>query len=137
MNIAIIVGEFHKEIAEVMLASAKDEAAKLGVTVAREVWVPGSYEVPLATYLAFCDYGIDGIVVLGYIEKGETMHGAVMGHVVESALVQMGIDNVKPVGHGIIGPGATREQAEARKVGVARRAVQAVHKMYELKQQEF
>ena len=56
----------------------------------------------------------DGLVVLGYIERGETLHGEVMGHVVHTALVQLQLKYRKPVGIGIIGPGATAEQAQAQ-----------------------
>ena len=65
------------------------------------------------------------LVVLGYIERGETLHGEVMGHVVHAALVQLQLSHRKPIGLGIIGPGATAEQAEARKVSSARAAVHA------------
>ena len=59
--------------------------------------------------------GTDAVVVLGHIERGETLHGEVMGHVVQHALVQLQFKYRKPVGVGIIGPGATAEQADVRK----------------------
>lgn len=136
MTIVIIVGEFHKEIAGVMLASAKDEAAKFGVAVAREVWVPGSYEVPLIAQDLIARPEVDAVVALGFIEKGETMHGAVMGHTVEHALMDLSLQFKKPVGHGIIGPYATPEQAHVRTEDVARRAVQAVKKIYDLREKK-
>jgi 6,7-dimethyl-8-ribityllumazine synthase len=64
-------------------------------------------------------------VVLGFIERGQTQHGEVMGHVVHRALVDLELKHRKPVGIGIIGPGATSEQAEKRKVDYARAAVRA------------
>jgi 6,7-dimethyl-8-ribityllumazine synthase len=48
-----------------------------------------------------------------------------MGHVVHGALVQLQFKYHKPVGVGIIGPGATAEQAELRKTGYARAAARA------------
>ena len=53
------------------------------------------------------------------------MHGEVMGHVVSEALVRLQLEHRKPIGLGIIGPGATAEQAEMRKLGAARAAVRA------------
>jgi 6,7-dimethyl-8-ribityllumazine synthase len=48
-----------------------------------------------------------------------------MGHVVQQTLVDLQLKHRKPVGIGIIGPGATLEQAEKRKVDYARAAVRA------------
>jgi 6,7-dimethyl-8-ribityllumazine synthase len=61
--------------------------------------------------------------VLGFIEKGETLHGENMGHVVHRTLMELQLERRKPKGLGIIGPGATPEQAEARKERYAKDAV--------------
>src|SRR5205807_6339706 len=68
---------------------------------------------------------VDAVAVLGYLEKGETLHGEVIGHVVYRALVELQIAHRKPIGVGIIGPGATLQQAEARRDGFARAAIRA------------
>jgi 6,7-dimethyl-8-ribityllumazine synthase len=49
-----------------------------------------------------------------------------MGHVVHAALVQLQLRYRKPAGIGIIGPGATLEQAATRKEPYARAAVRAM-----------
>ena len=87
--------------------------------------VPGCYEVPLLASKLIARADVDALVVLGYIERGETLHGEVMGHVVHRSLMDMSIAHGKPVGLGIIGPGATSEQAEVRQDGYARAAVKA------------
>jgi 6,7-dimethyl-8-ribityllumazine synthase len=93
--------------------------------VARTERVTGCYEVPLAAKRLIARQDVDALVVLGYIEKGETLHGVVMGHVVHSALMELSLAHDKPIGLGIIGPGATLAQAEERKDGYARAAVRA------------
>jgi 6,7-dimethyl-8-ribityllumazine synthase len=45
---------------------------------------------------------------------------------VHRALLEASLETGKPVGLGIIGPGATKKQAEARKKACARAAVRAV-----------
>jgi len=57
----------------------------------------------------------DALLVLGYIEKGETLHGEVMGHVVHRSIVELQLQYSVPIAIGIIGPGATIEQARERK----------------------
>jgi 6,7-dimethyl-8-ribityllumazine synthase len=125
IRIGIVVGDFHRELAEVMVASARAEAERQGVDVVGVTRVPGCYEVPLVADALLERSSVQALVVLGYIEKGETLHGEVMGHAVHHALVQIQLKHRKPIGIGIIGPGATREQAETRKESYAAAAVVA------------
>ncbi|HSE15774.1 MAG TPA: 6,7-dimethyl-8-ribityllumazine synthase [Pyrinomonadaceae bacterium] len=123
-RITIIAAEFNKVLMKQMIWAAKQEIKDVGAKLVRVVRTPGCYEVPLCAELQLATE-IDALVVLGYIERGETLHGEVMGHVVHEALVQLQIKYRKPIGLGIIGPGATIEQAEERKLSYARAAVRA------------
>ena len=78
------------------------------------VWVPGTYEAALPMRTMLGDDTIDAVVMIGYIEKGSTLHGQEMGSTMSLLFKQMELDFGKPVGMGIIGPGATAEQAAAR-----------------------
>lgn len=121
----ILAADFTKSVVDVMVEAATREAAALGAELVKVVRVPGAYELPLIADVLLAQPGTDVLVVLGYIERGETLHGEVMGNVVHAALVDMQLRHRKPVGIGIIGPGATLEQAETRKVDYARAAVAA------------
>lgn len=109
-----------------MLAAAEDEAERACVPVVLTVRVPGCYETPLVAEHVLRRRNVAALVVLGCIERGETLHGEVMGHVVHRSLVEASLRHDKPVGLGIIGPGATPKQADARKDSSARAAVRAV-----------
>ncbi len=124
-RLVIITGDFHKELAEEMIAAASAEASVAGADIVATHRVAGSYEVPLITDAVLASTDVDAIIVLGYIERGETMHGEVMGYVVHEALMKLQLKYGKPIGIGLIGPGATPQQAEARKDGAARGAVRA------------
>jgi len=122
---AVIAAEFARSIVDVMVDEAAQEAAAGGADVAAIHRVPGAYETPLIADAVLADTGIDFVVVLGFIERGETQHGEVMGHVVHAKLVDLQLKHGKPLGIGIIGPGATTAQAEIRKADYARAAVRA------------
>jgi 6,7-dimethyl-8-ribityllumazine synthase len=125
-RIALVAAEFNAPLVEFMVKAAADEASRQGATVVGEALrVAGSYETPLVVSRVIGRRDVDAVVVLGFIERGETQHGEVMGQVVHAALVRLALDNDKPVGIGIIGPGATRAQAEERKDAYARAAVRA------------
>ncbi|TSC60690.1 MAG: 6,7-dimethyl-8-ribityllumazine synthase [Parcubacteria group bacterium Gr01-1014_107] len=126
MSITIIATDFHKEVMKEMTAAAQAELSKFGVKKVPMVRVLGSFEIPLIADKLLAKRGVEAVVVLGFIEKGETLHGEVMGHTVHSKLLDLGLKYKKPIGFGIIGPGATLKQAKARTKSTARRAVQAV-----------
>ena len=128
-SIAIVAGSYHKESVELMVEKAKEIATDTNLIVEEVSWVPGLMEVPLQIKRLFLRDSIDGAVVLGIIENGETKHGLVMGQAVTNALIDLQIASMKPIGFGIIGPGAKPEQIEKRLLPYAEKAVLAVSEM--------
>jgi 6,7-dimethyl-8-ribityllumazine synthase len=128
----LVASLFHSEITEAMIQASEKLLRASGGLVVDVIRVPGAYEFPLAAQCLIEDERVDLLVVLGYIEKGETLHGEVMGHVVQRALIELQLKYRKPIGLGIIGPGATAEQAESRKIGYAEDASRAALSMLTL-----
>lgn len=122
---AIVAAEFNADVVGPMIAAAEQELRAGGAEVARTVRVTGCYELPLVVDRLLAAGGVDTLVVLGYIERGETLHGEVMGYVIHDALVRLQMQYRTPIGIGIIGPGATPTQAETRKLEYARNAARA------------
>ena len=110
-----------------MLKSALDTAATHGLMVKAPVWVPGSMEKPLALKRLLLEPSVDGAVVLGVIEQGQTAHGRVMGQAVINTILNLQLDLMKPIGVGILGPEIQPGQIQERLVPYARDAVLAVH----------
>lgn len=131
-EIAAIMGSFHKEQVSMMLAAAHQAAEARGLTISREIWVPGSVEKPLALKRELLRDHIVGAVALGVIEKGETSHGFVMGQAVVNAIIDMQLEFMKPIGLGILGPDIHPSQIPARLEPYARDAVNAVAHMLEI-----
>src|SRR5258707_14882265 len=97
-GVCIVAAEFNTEVINDMIAAAREEAKLLKLEVKRVVKVPGCYEVPLIADLELSDDDVSGLVVLGYIERGETLHGEVMGHVGHHSLVRSELSCKKPIG---------------------------------------
>jgi 6,7-dimethyl-8-ribityllumazine synthase len=123
-RVALVCGSFHRDEVERMLAFASDEAAFQGLEVGEIVWVPGSMEVPLALDRLLNTH--DAAACLGIIEKGETQHGLAMGQAVIKSIVDLQLKHDKPIGLGIIGPGAEPHHIEPRLEPHARAAMRAV-----------
>ena len=128
-NIAIVCGSFHKKEIKRMLAYAENQAAIENMKVAEIVWVPGAMEVPLALSRLISRNDIHGAACLGIIEKGSTKHGLAMGQAVIKSIIELQLKHNKPIGLGIIGPGAEEEHIEPRLEPHARAAVSAVSSM--------
>ena len=123
-RVALVCGSFHRDEVERMLAFASDEAAFQGLEIGEVVWVPGSMEVPLALDRLLKTH--DAAACLGIIEKGETQHGLAMGQAVIKSIVDLQLKHDKPIGLGIIGPGAEPHHIEPRLEPHARAAMRAV-----------
>jgi len=128
-NIAVVCGSFHKSEIERMLEWARDQSKTLGLDIIDVVWVPGAMEVPLAIDRLLADDEIDGVACLGIIEKGQTQHGLAMGQAVIKTIIELQLVHEKPVGLGIIGPGAEPEHIEPLLEPHARSAVAAISSM--------
>ena len=129
MNIAIVCGSFHKNEVSKMLEWASNEASKCELTIVETVWVPGAMEVPLALDRLLARDDIHGAACLGIIEKGQTQHGLAMGQAVIKSIIDLQLSWDKPVGLGIIGPGAEPEHIGPRLEPHARAAIAAISSM--------
>ncbi|MBI5061729.1 MAG: 6,7-dimethyl-8-ribityllumazine synthase [Candidatus Aenigmarchaeota archaeon] len=114
IRMGIVIGEFHKDIATEMLARIQKRAKEINLDLAEVVWVPGTYEAPIVVKKLLERSDIDCLTVVGYIEKGSTLHGEQMGVVTSMLFKELEQKYEKPIGIGIVGPGATREQALER-----------------------
>ena len=75
-RVAIVVSSYHRDITGKLQQGAVDTLKKAGV--AEEdlltAWVPGSWEIPLATSRLLDTNKWDAIVCLGCVIRGETTH---------------------------------------------------------------
>lgn len=131
MKIGIVCGSYHRSEIEKMLDWAKDEASNSSIEIVKTVWVPGAMEVPLAIDRLLESDEIQGAACLGIIEKGQTQHGLAMGQAVIKTIIELQLVHEKPVGLGIIGPGAEPEHIGPRLEPHARAAVAAIAAMIE------
>lgn len=100
LNIAIVAGTWHSEIAESLINSASNFCDASGAQV-KVFRVPGSFEVPLAASAAL-DAGFDAVVALGVIIKGDTPHFDYVSSGVTQGLMNLMLATKKPIGFGIL-----------------------------------
>jgi 6,7-dimethyl-8-ribityllumazine synthase len=128
LKIALVVSEFNSEVTTLMHQQARSHAQALGVEVSHELRVPGVFDMGLAIKKLLKRKDVDGVVIIGAVIKGDTLHDELISTVTARAASDLALQFDKPVALGITGPGMTEEQAFAR-VENARNAVDAVVKM--------
>lgn len=125
VRIAIVAADFNETIVQPMIDAAVATLEDFECQVDIVLSVPGAFELPLVLDAVLQRNDVDAAVALGYIERGETLHGEVMGHVVYKSILDLQLTYGKPVGIGIIGPGAVLKQAKKRNVAYGEAAAEA------------
>jgi 6,7-dimethyl-8-ribityllumazine synthase len=76
---------------------------------------------------------INGLLILGILEKGETNHGEVIAHQVTKTLLDLQIKYRIPMSIAIIGPNSTIEHAEEKSQRTTEKAMRVLLSMMEFK----
>lgn len=129
VSIAIVQSKFNDEITNKMLEHAREHAKKLGVDIVAEAVVPGAFDMPIAIKKLLKRKDIDGVATVGAVIKGETKHDELIANQLSHAIILLSLEYEKPVGLGVMGPGITWEQAEARINQYSEQSVEAVLKL--------
>lgn len=130
MRIGIVVADFHEQLAERMLESARERADERGVDVHEVRRVHGSYDTPLPVQSLLASGDVDGVVVVGAVVTGETRHDEMIFQATVKTLQELSLEHGLPVALGITGPGMTWDQARER-VHYAAAAVDACIRLAE------
>ena len=95
--LAIVVSEFNGEITGRMLEKAQEHAARLGARVRYVFHVPGAFDMPLAVERLLKKRGVDAVVTLGAVIKGDTRHDDIVAENVSRLISDLSLKHGKPV----------------------------------------
>lgn len=126
MNIAIVRATINGESTEEMLDIGVEYARERGLEVVEAVEVPGVHELPIAAEILLDDEHVDGVVTYGSVIQGSTDHDKVLAYNVSKQILELSCKHQKPVGYGVIGPGASWKQVQDRVEHYAKGAIDAV-----------
>jgi len=112
-RIGVVHSRFNEEIVSALLASARAELEKAGVT-AEFVAVAGALEIPLALQWLAQSGRFEALVALGAVIRGDTYHFEVVANESARGLMDVALETGLPVANGILTTD-TEEQALARK----------------------
>ena len=106
----IIIANYYEDIAKGLLDSALKLIPKSNFI--KIIKVPGVFEIPVTISKNIKKY--DAFLALGCVIKGETPHFDFISQASTNAIMDLSINNQKPIGNGII-TCLNMRQAKARK----------------------
>jgi 6,7-dimethyl-8-ribityllumazine synthase len=111
-KIGVVVSRFNEFISKRLLDGAIDRLVRSGMADEdiEVVWVPGSFEVPLACLALAQNRKIDAIIALGAVIRGETSHFDYVSGELSKGIAKVSLDTGIPVIFGVI-TAETLEQA--------------------------
>lgn len=128
IKLGFVVSEFNRDITYMMEIEGKEHATFLGAEVALTIYVPGTYDIPIAVKKILLEGKVDAVVTIGAVIEGATQHDEIVVQHAARKIMDLGLEHGKPVTLGISGPGMTRLEAHER-VDYAKRAVESAVKL--------
>ncbi len=100
-KVAIISSSWHLDICNNLIAGATRALDAAEVAQIETIYVPGSFEIPLAAQKAF-EKGFDAVVAVGLVLKGETPHFDYVCQGVTQGVIDVQLKFSKPIGYGVL-----------------------------------
>ena len=106
----IVIADYYQDISKGLLNSALEFIPSSNLI--KIIKVPGVFEIPVTISKNIKRF--DAFLALGCVIKGETPHFDFISSATTNAIMELSIDNKKPIGNGII-TCLNMKQAKARK----------------------
>ena len=100
-RVAIVSSSWHQDICNDLIAGAQRALSAAQVSRTEVFFVPGSFEIPLASQYAL-ESGFDAVIALGLVLKGETPHFDCVCQGVTQGIMDVSLKYGKPVGYGVL-----------------------------------
>ena len=128
-KILIVIADYYSAISNSLLDSAKKTLIK--PFKLRVITVPGVFEIPVIISKNIKKF--DAFIALGCVIKGETPHFDFISKTSIEAIMNLSVENKKPIGNGII-TCLNMKQAIARKNNKGEEAANAVNSFFDVLQ---
>ena len=104
LRIGIVVARFNESVTAWLLEGARQGLQECGVAAedVTVVWVPGSFEIPVAAQHLVRRGGMDAVVCLGAIIHHETDHDRYLAQAVSQSLATLARETGVPLAFGIL-----------------------------------
>lgn len=101
LRVAVVAAQWHTQIMDGLLEGARRALVTAHVTHAKEIRVPGAFELPVAAARA-AEAGYDAVVALGVVVRGGTPHFEYVCQAATLGLTDVAVRTGVPVGFGVL-----------------------------------
>lgn len=104
LRVGVVVSRFNELVTDRLLSGALDGLRAAGVDDGdvRVAHVPGALEIPFAARALAADAGVDAVVALGCVVRGETAHFDIVAHESAAGLREVALATGVPVLNAIL-----------------------------------
>ncbi len=108
LKVGIVIARFNDLITNKILSGCLDCLRRHGIDTSDQsqevdiVWVPGSFELPIAAKTLLKKKSYDVIIALGAVIRGETSHYDVVVSEASKGIAQVSYDNNVPIIFGVL-----------------------------------
>lgn len=104
MKFALVASRFNEFITSKLVSGAIDTIVRHGggVNDITEVWVPGSFEIPLTAKTLAKSGDYDAVICLGCVIRGQTPHFDYVAAEVSKGVAMVGMETELPVIFGVL-----------------------------------
>ncbi|MHB1090377.1 MAG: 6,7-dimethyl-8-ribityllumazine synthase [Ilumatobacteraceae bacterium] len=104
LRVGVVCARFNEFIVTALLDGAKRGLSNCGVSESNidVVWVPGAYEIPLATRTMALSGRYDALVALGAVIRGETAHFEYVAGPCANGVAQVQLETGIPIGFAVL-----------------------------------
>lgn len=100
-RVAIISSSWHLDICNDLVAGAQRALTAAAIKDVEVIYVPGSFEIPLAAQIAF-EKGFNAVVAVGLVLEGETPHFDHVCQGVTQGVMDVSLKFSSPIGFGVL-----------------------------------
>jgi 6,7-dimethyl-8-ribityllumazine synthase len=100
-RVAVISSSWHLDICNDLIAGAQRALTSASISDVEVFYVPGSFEIPLASQRAF-EKGFDAVVAVGLVLQGETPHFDYVCQGVTQGVIDVSLKFSAPIGFGVL-----------------------------------
>ena len=100
-RVAIISSSWHLDICSDLVAGAERALTAAAIKNVEVIYVPGSFEIPLASQIAF-EKGFDAVVAVGLVLEGQTPHFDYVCQGVTQGVIDVSLKFSAPIGFGVL-----------------------------------
>lgn len=134
LRIGIVVARFNELVTKSLLSGALEGLERYGVPSShiKIIWVPGSYEIPLATKQLALTGQVDAIICLGAVIRGATAHFEYVASQAASGIANVSLEMNLPVIFGILTTDTIEQAIERAGTKAGNKGFEAVQAAIEM-----